>query len=104
MRDDELLRRAAVLREGGEDRELHPLGGQRLAVDGEGTARPLCPAEGAPRRVPPRLGRALRAPDPRELALVLYAAAAVEELALRRQLDAVGAQVLGEHERERVRD
>src|ERR1041384_5801699 len=50
-------------------------------------------------RPPPRLGAALRAPDPRELRRVLDASARVEERAVRRELDALRAEVLGEHER-----
>ena len=58
--------------------------------------RLLGSAEEVARGVHARLGGALRAADAGELALVLDAAAAVEELALRSQLDAVRAQVLGE--------
>src|SRR5204863_9444128 len=63
VRDDELLRRTAVLGEGVLDRELHALGGQRLAVDGERAVRLLRPTEEVARRVHARLGRALRAAD-----------------------------------------
>jgi hypothetical protein len=42
--------------------------------------------------------------DALELGVVLDAAALIEELAVGRQLEAVRAQVLREHERERVRD
>ena len=54
--------------------------------------------------VHPGLGGTLGAAHAGELRLRLHAAAVVEELAVDGQLDAVGAQLVGEPERERLRD
>ena len=81
----------------------------RSTVSGSpSTSRPLpfsCrAAQQIARGVHPGLGRALRAPDPGQLRVGLHAAAVVEELAVDRQLDALGAQPVGEPERERLGD
>ena len=85
------------------DRRLDPLDRQRLAVDLEAVpVRDRMPQQVA-RGVHPRLGGPLRAPDAGQLGVRLHPPAIVEEVAVDRQLDAVGAQPVGEPERERLR-
>ena len=69
---------------------------QRLAVDLE-AASPFWrrAAQQVARGGHPGLGRGLRAADARELGAALHAAALVEEVAVGRELDARGAQLVG---------
>ena len=71
------------------DRDLDALYRQRLAVQHEAAVPRLGGAEHVRDHVHPRLGRLLRAPDARDLGLVLGAAALVEELLVGAQLDSV---------------
>jgi hypothetical protein len=86
------------------DRVLDPFRRQRLAVERERPVRPFGPAQEVAGRIHPRLGGALGAADPIDLGAVLDPAALDEKLALRRELDAVRTQVVGQLQREGGRD
>src|SRR5882762_4087295 len=103
--DDEVVRSGAVGGERAGHRRLHALDREHFPVDLERTpaVRLRAPQE-VTRRVHPRLGRALRAPDALELRIGLDAAAVIEEVRVHGQLDAVRAEAVGEPERERLRD
>ena len=103
-RDDEVVGGRAVRGERLRHRGLHALDRQRVAVDDKPLAVLLGAAKEVARRIHAGLCCALRAADPVELRVRLDAAAVVEEVVVDRELDAVGAQLVGEPERERLGD
>ena len=104
VRDDEVVAARAVVDEHAADRRLDALARQRLAVELQALAVRSRLAEQLARRAHRGLGRGLCATDAGELGSGLDAAAAVEALAVGRQLHARRAQPVGEDHREAPRD
>ena len=94
VRDDELLRGRPVLAEGALDLELDPLAGERLAGERERPVRARGAAQQLDADGDSRLDGATGSSDPRQLVLVLDAAALVEEALVGGQLDSVRAQMV----------
>ena len=90
--------------EGGVDRRLEQLGGERLPVDDESVAVLARAPQQIARRAHSRLCGRLRAADPLQLVSALDAPPVLEEVAVGRHLDPVRAEMVGEPERERRRD
>jgi hypothetical protein len=103
-RDDVLVGGRVVRCEGQVHGRLHALDGELLAVELQLIAADVCPPEQLAASVHRRLGGTLRPPNSRELSLGLGAAAAVEELLVDVQLDAVGAEAVGEPDGEARRN
>src|SRR5207248_11803757 len=93
VRDAELVGDRSVLAEDALYRHLEPLARERLAVEHERAVH-RCVAEHLPRDVERGLARALRAAEAGDLGGVLAAAAALEQLAVDADCDAVRAQVI----------
>jgi hypothetical protein len=98
--DDELVGGDVVGREDVADRQLDALARQRLAVQHQHVAARLRPSQQIARGVHRSLGRPLRPPNACQLGRVLHAPAGGERLAVGDELEAFGAQKVGELERE----
>ena len=99
-RDDVLVGGRVVRGEDDAHLRLHALDRELLAVEEQLVAADLRAPQQVAARVHRRLGGTLRAPHSRELRLGLRAAAIVEELLVDVELDAVGAEPVGEPDRE----
>ena len=101
VRDDEVIRDQAVIGEDPSDVGLDALAASAARRRGSSaSAADLGAPEHVARGRHGLLGAALGAPDAGELGLVLRPAAVDEERRVGRQLDAVGAQVVGDLDRE----
>ena len=99
--DDVVGRRRAAARAHLADARAQRLGGQHLALEAQPVAVDLGLAQHARALLHARQRRVGGAADARQLGVGLAAPALDEELVVGRQLDALGAQAIGDRERER---